>query len=324
VDDPLIYVRAIQFASTLTVAGAVFFVPFVAEPAFRSDGVGARTPAAVYRALRWIAWLGLFLTVLSGAAWLVLVAQSMSGSAMGDIFAEGILWTVLAHTVFGHAWLLRLVLACVLGAMFVPFFSARNGTSFAVKAVVVVVAAGLAGTLAFAGHAAAGPGIGGFVHLAGDILHLIAAAAWLGMLVPLALVLSSARHDAAAVGFARTATMRFSNCGIASVATLLVTGAINTLNLVGSVSALTGTDYGRLLLLKVALFFGMVAIAVVNRVWLAPRLEANRGALRSLWRNTVVEVAAGAAVLAVVAALGVTPPAADEALMPQAAPHHSH
>ena len=37
VDDPLIYVRAIHFGATITVAGVAFFIVFIAEPAFRED-----------------------------------------------------------------------------------------------------------------------------------------------------------------------------------------------------------------------------------------------------------------------------------------------
>jgi copper resistance protein D len=67
-------------------------------------------------------------------------------------------------------------------------------------------------------------------------------------------------------------TRRFSTLGIVSVGVLVATGIINSWVLVGSVPALVGTDYGRLLLVKVALFFVMMAIAGVNRLRLTPRL----------------------------------------------------
>jgi hypothetical protein len=62
---------------------------------------------------------------------------------------------------------------------------------------------------------------------------------------------------------------------------------------------LTDTDYGRLLLFKVALFFGMVAIAAVNRLHFTPRLAqvsnafATRDAVRQLRRNSVIELVIG-------------------------------
>jgi copper resistance protein D len=192
--------------------------------------------------------------------------------------------------------------------------------------VVVALAAGLAGSLAWAGHAVGAEGIESIVHPAADFVHLIAAAAWVGTLLPLALLLASASNDTASIAVARIATIRFSTFGIGSVATLLVTGTINAWYLAGSVAALTETHYGRLLLLKIALFLIMVAIAAVNRLHLTPRLVQGADsataadALRQLRRNASLEVAIGAFIIAVVAALGNNPPG-FEAIVHA---HHSH
>jgi copper resistance protein D len=76
--------------------------------------------------------------------------------------------------------------------------------------------------------------------------------------------------------------------------------------------ALIGTDYGRLLLLKVALFVAMVAIAAVNRLRLMPRLvRADINALRPLMRNAVIETLIGIAILLIVGVLGTLPPAEE-------------
>ena len=122
-----------------------------------------------------------------GGAWLVLVAQSMSDSSLSEVFSEGILWIVLLQTDFGRDWLARFVLACLLAATFVPFLSAQGVKSVWIKVVAVALAVGVAGTLAWAGHAVGGSGIEAIVHPAADFLHLVAAAAWVGTLLPLAL-----------------------------------------------------------------------------------------------------------------------------------------
>jgi len=67
VDDPLIYVRAVHFAATISVAGVAFFVVFVAEPALRKTDAGAPLVGIIRRRLAWLAWIGLSLAVLSGA-----------------------------------------------------------------------------------------------------------------------------------------------------------------------------------------------------------------------------------------------------------------
>ena len=220
ISDPLIYVRTVHFAATITVTGVVFFSVFIAEPAFRQAANGTNVAALVSPILVRIGWIGLAVTVVSGSAWLALVAQSMSDSPLPEVFSEGILWTVLLQTGFGRDWLTRFVLVCLLGATFVPFFSTHSVRSVWIKVVAVTFAAALVGTLAWAGHAAAGSGMEAIVHPAADFLHLVAAAAWVGMLLPLALVLAAGRA-AVSVAVAQTTTVRFSMFGIASVGTLL-------------------------------------------------------------------------------------------------------
>jgi putative copper resistance protein D len=174
-----------------------------------------------------------------------------------------------------------------------------------------------------------GAGAEPIVHPAADFLHLTAAAAWAGALTPLALVLRAAGGDTASLAVARTATLRFSAFGAVAVGTLLVTGLINSFYLVGSIPALVGTDYGRLLAAKVALFFAMVAVAAINRFRLTPRLVPDatlapaRHVLRRLRRNALIEIVLGAVIIAIVAKLGVTPPAFEQEAMPHVH-HHAH
>jgi putative copper resistance protein D len=183
-----------------------------------------------------------------------------------------------------------------------------------------ILAAAYAGSLAWTGHAIGGQGIEGLLHPAADALHLIAAAAWIGGLVPLALLLTMAGADSATLAAARTATLRFSSLGIASVATLLVSGLINSWYLVGSISAVTTTNYGRLLLLKLMLFLVMVGVAAANWSRLTPKLvqdaaaTAAQQARRGLRRNAAIEALLGSAIIVIVAVLGTLPPASHAAL----------
>jgi copper resistance protein D len=204
--------------------------------------------------------------------------------------------------------------------------SCRARRSVWIDIAAIALAAGLVGSLAFAGHAVGGAGSEGIIHPVADFFHLLAAAAWVGTLVPLALLLAGAGHEATSIAIAQTATVKFSTLGIAGVATLLVTGSINTWYLAGSIAALTETDYGRLLSIKVALFLAMVAIAAVNRLRLTPRLvleaipTTGRHALWQLRRNAVIEVVIGAIIIAIVAVLGMTPPGLHQ--IPSTPAHH--
>ena len=91
----------------------------------------------------------------------------------------------------------------------------------------------------------------------------------------------------------------------------MATGVVNGSILVGSFRALLATDYGRLLLFKVALFAAMLAFAAMNRFWLTPRLAGGRprDAVRGLIRNCVIENALGLAIFAIVGVLGAIHPA---------------
>jgi putative copper resistance protein D len=315
VTDLLFYVRAVHFAATLSVAGVVFFSVLVSEPAFDRTKGDPGLATAIRKRLAWIAWISLIVALISAVPWLVIVAQSMSGQPLGALYAQGVLGTVLTQTDFGIDWLLRVALACTLGGLLVHVFDVKGAASQTLRAATAVLAAGYAGGLAWTGHAIGGQGVEGILHPAADVLHLLAAAAWVGGLAPLVLVLTRTGADAAALAIARTATLRFSNLGVASVAALLLSGLVNSWYLVGSIPALTGTDYGRLLLIKLSLFLVMVGIAAVNWSQLTPKLVPNvditaaQRARRRLRRNAAVENVLGTAIIAIVAVLGTLPPA---------------
>jgi putative copper resistance protein D len=309
--DPLIDARIIYFAATVLVAGVVFFLVFITAPAWR-DAADGSVAVTVRARLALLAWFGLGLALTSSVVWLIVTAAGMSGRPVAQVFDGGVLWTVLTQTTFGRAWLIRMVVSLALAGLFAPFFAPQpKNTPLWLDAAVTLFAATLVGSLAWSGHAAGGLGAEAVIHPAADVLHLIAAAAWVGALVPLAVLLAATAKDDAAI--ARIATTRFSTLGIVSVGTLLVTGIVNTWYLAGSIEALTDTQYGHLLLLKIGLFFAMVAIAAVNRLRLTPRLlqespATNGGALRHLCRNAGIEALAGAAIIAIVGILGTLPP----------------
>ena len=313
--DLLYYARAVHYAASVVVAGIVFFSVFVSGPAFSKSFSDAKVAVGLWRRLSLIAWISLTLCLLSGAAWFILTAASMSGEPLADLYSQGVLWTVLWRTHFGNDWLVRFVIAWVLAGLLPGVLSASRSKSFWLNSAAVTLAAALTGSLAWAGHAIGAEGVEGVVHPAADVLHLIAAAAWVGGLVPLALLLSMTEADPQALTAARTATTRFSTLGIIAVATLLITGLVNGWYLVGSLPALTESEYGRLLLIKLALFLAMVGIAAFNWSWLTPRLvqdadlAAARKARRQLRRNAGIEATLGAVIIGIVAVLGTLPPA---------------
>jgi putative copper resistance protein D len=180
----------------------------------------------------------------------------------------------------------------------------------------LVLSLGLIGAVGWTGHAGSTAGETGVLHLAADILHLVAAAIWIGGLVSLVLLFAVTRRDRtdASMSFARDATQAFSSMGIAIVAVIFATGIVNTWILVGSWHALIATGYGRLLMLKIALFIVMLLFAAANRFWLTPRLALPSSApqfdpRRQLARNSMIEFVLALAIFAIVGLLGTLHPA---------------
>jgi putative copper resistance protein D len=252
--------------------------------------------------------------VISGAAWLALVAANIVDRPLSEVVQDGTAWTVFTETRFGFDWQIRLLCAALLGGCALIW---QRGYSILSALPAAILAAVFVGALAWAGHGGATLGYAGIIHVSADVLHLVAAAAWLGGLLPLILLLASLRRPdvPAQAMIASAICQRFSNLGIFSVLALLVSGLTNTWFLVGDSQGLTGTSYGRLLSLKLLLFLGMVCLAAANRQYLMPRLTSGApgagGALARIARNAALELFLGLAVIMVVAALGVTPPATE-------------
>ncbi|ARF77223.1 hypothetical protein B7C62_17640 [Kitasatospora albolonga] len=122
-----------------------------------------------------------------------------------------------------------------------------------------VVAAGIAATWAMSEHASTG--IQTAIAMPVDVLHLLAVAAWLGGLV--ALLVALYRTPDIGSGAVR----RFSRVAFASVVVLAATGIYQSWRQVGSWSALTGTRYGQLLIIKVVLIAVLLAVAWFSRRW---------------------------------------------------------
>lgn len=120
-------------------------------------------------------------------------------------------------------------------------------------------------TLAWSGHAAASEGALALAHLGADILHLLAAAIWIGALV---LFLAMLRTGTDEVDDSVKALVRFSGIGSCVVGALGATGLANLwfLAVPETWRELPASDYGQMLGAKLAIFFLMLALAVLALV----------------------------------------------------------
>lgn len=244
--------------------------------------------------LRGMALIGALLSV----AGLVLMTRAMSGETQ---FAA--LWPhlqmMMLETDVGLAWTLRMI--ALIAVMVWP------GLWLASMAGAVALA-----SLAWSGHGA----MDNAWHLLSDILHLLAAGAWLGAM--LALILMS-RLDAlcseARIRSLADSVKRFEGVGAAIVLILSITGVANYLFIVGpALGEILLGSYGMLLAIKVLLFGGMLVLAALNRFHLGPLLEQSlragqhQVAANALRRSVALELVIALLIVGLVAWLGTLSP----------------
>jgi copper transport protein len=207
----------------------------------------------------------------------------------------------------------------------------RQGIGLSVVAIAVIVAAikprrlgltllGLAaaGTMllhAQAGHAGSESPV--WFNVGVQWLHLLSVGVWVGGLAWLLLgIRSSGPSERAGVG-------RFSFIAGIALAVLAVTGVVRAIDEIGGVGAwrrLFETSFGVTLLIKVALFAGLVALGARNRYVNVPAVSQRGERLRSLRRTVGAEVALAVGIFGVTGVLTQLPPAAHVAAAASPAP----
>jgi copper transport protein len=310
-------------ASTLLLGGALFTV-LVVEPTAAERG---RAGAILWPALgsRFANVGAIAASVLIVALVFDLASQAASAGGTGLLGAVGrddLARLLLTSTRYGFAWVLKLAAGVLLMVMMLlVWMLGRRGGAGIWE---IAIAAGSLMLLAHAlsSHAAAAQGgdmVGLPLPVISDWVHLVAAATWVGGLAYMGLVLfptfralKLSNEDRRA--FLGRSVPRFSRLAIASVALLALTGTYNLLVHSQDVAAILGSQYGQVLLVKVALFVLLVALGAVNLLRLSSRLLETRsqlehgatavGAVPALLRNVRGEI--GLAALALLCAGGLT------------------
>ncbi len=277
----LIAARVATYAALMLAAG----IPLYLAAARRQAGQeGSAFRAAMLAALAGMA---------ASLWWVLESVAAMAAMPVGQLDRD-MISAVLEATPLGNVLAIRLM---ALGVAAVALWRRRM--------VAGALAASLAlATTAWTGHAGATEAGLGALHRASDILHLIAAATWLGALFLLLAAAISGRDTERLIrhlsGFATT--------GSVIVLLLLITGLANTLIIAGWPLD-WGADWFVLLAVKLALFLLMLALAAGNRWRLTPALERDpAGGLRALKLSLFAETGAGLAIVAIVGWLGTLTP----------------
>ncbi len=330
-DGPLaVLARLLALAAPLGLLGLVALAAAVVGPAVRvggivapgeapaaADGFRARAADALAGASRswWWAWWSLIAAGTVGLALVPVVA--LRGLREGP----GGLGDLLDHTRLGRSWWVQVV--CLVLAAGIAAALARGGGgvsrilagrgwawALGVPPAVALVA------ISWSGHASTGGDR--TPNMVIDALHNGATAVWLGGLLGLATLVSPAvgrLADADRVRLAAAVVVRFSALALAAVGVLVVTGVYRALAEV-ELGDILDSAYGRVLVIKLALFAVLLVGGAYNRLVVHPRLEraalgldpGDRGAAAALRVSVRAELAVAALLLVSVAVLISLPP----------------
>jgi mono/diheme cytochrome c family protein len=164
------------------------------------------------------------------------------------------------------------------------------------------------------GHAGAIGGSVGTELIASETLHLLAAGAWLGGLLPLFIAVTILPRQAAA-----TACRNFTPLGLSAVLLLAGTAIVQVTELMGGLPGLLGTTYGHVALIKVGFFLVLLTLAAINRLVLTEHLAHSTGGVtqRHMRVSIGIEMVLGAAVIIVAGFLAsLTPGTHDQPVWP--------
>ncbi len=254
------------------------------------------------------------LAVCAGAlVFFALLALPFQGAAAGgigllDAFRSDVVSAVV-DTRYGTVSLIQAVLGLALLAVALALRRTTGRARNTTYAVAAVLAAGLVATPPFAGHAS----VEGPVAIAADVAHVFAASVWVGGLAFVVIALFLALEERWPL--ATRSVPRFSTMAVVAVVVLLVAGTVNGYLQIRAWRGLWETQYGLLLLAKVALVIPLLAMGAFNNRYAVPRLRA--GVAQPRERRRFLQTA-GAELVVMVAIIGVTavlvnaPPAKSE------------
>ena len=279
-DAAVVFTKAASYAATLCASGQLLFLVYC------RDLLEARLQTSLQRGILWLSGAAVAASVLK----IFLLAGSMSGEWSG-MFDRSFTVMILAAGE-ARATGARIIGLALMGtAVGTAFVSSRR-----LGAQAVIGALLAATSFAWTGHAHARlPQIAPTVVLC---VHLLCAAFWLGALPPL-LKLASGKDLPAAAG----CTARFGGWATSVVAMLMLAGVCLLFALLEQISDLWSSDYGWLVMVKLACVALLLSAAAFNKLRFTPRLlQGDRSAQLQLRHSIQAEMILAGLILMVTAA----------------------
>jgi copper transport protein len=273
--------RWLTYLAAALMFGAVAFTFLVWEPAVgsvRGDGAEgsdgrAAAPeltATLDRRLRWVVLAGGFIALVGNLGLLVVQARDAAGVGLASAIGRPV-WDVLA-THSGRIWIVRMVLIVALLVIGWSLPSADGLWNRPSGIALLVGGAAVLLTFSLTSHAATGKYP--VVSVLADWVHLAAMVVWLGGLAALVVGLWVLREREGARLRVGRVVDRFSPTAVACVIALAVTGVYRIVIQSAGVSAYLSSSYGRVLVVKLALFGVLLVFGALNRYVFLPSIKA--------------------------------------------------
>ncbi len=297
----LVLARGFAVAFLLSLAGTLTFR--IAVMPRTTEHMTPGILVAIERVLIRCTRISLIAAGVALCAWLAVLTSYLATPGTPREWLSGVR-TVLIGTSFGHVLLAQLLLLVLTTLMLGPAPDTSRWRAGLVP--------GTAAAIIQVGHGHAYAMTNGISLLElSEALHLWAAGAWLGGLLPLLSVVWIAPAPAAAI-----AARWFSPLGKLCVVVLAASALIQGCILVGSTQALLHTAYGWTAFLKIALFIVLLGFAMLNRYRLAPDLRARspERARTRLIASICCQTAFGLLIVLAAALLGQLRPGMDLAM----------
>jgi copper transport protein len=242
--------RWASFLGLILLGGLIFVT--VCWPAGRSNERARR-----------ILWTGWGLSFASTLLGILLQGTYAAGTTITSIFSGDLLSATLASS-YGRMLSVRLVALGCLAVLLVRLLRAHSPLPEQVRTrdedVAAIVGLVVCATFAASGHAVTG--IQPTLAVFSEIAHLGAMSAWIGGLVLLTACLLPAHKASELAGV----MPRFSRLAFGSVVILAATGTYQAWREVGTIPALWGTEYGKLLSLKILAFAVLIGLGNLGRL----------------------------------------------------------
>ena len=256
----------LYFAALSAVIGGGLTCALVLPPALGD-------PAVRRRGARFFAWCGGFLLIAAGLQLAARVARTVPGVSFGQSLDPRRIWSFLMAPADSGAWvstgalvLSQNILLLLAALVLLRRFRLTVGPPLA-------AALAAMGSMVLSVPArSAGQTVDKQLDTWLTQAHIVAAAAWLGGLLCLAVLARSRPAVAeASLSWARVWS-RFGVVALVAVGVVVASGAWLAWRHVGSAGQLGSTPYGRFLLVKLLLVAALVGAGAYNQLVLAPRI----------------------------------------------------